>query len=283
MVRTNSISAQDPEGSGRGEKPLLAIQRRLVLADLVKQNPVVTVEDLARRFSVSAQTIRRDFQLLERQGLLTRTYGGAITRADDRLRLSSERAFRAREEVKSAPKRAMAWLAADVVEPESTVIFDASTPVLQLARELPREIELTAIVNALPIATELTQYPNVILTMVGGTLRQTSFSFTGPIAEASLSRLFADSAFISARGLALQRGLTEANPSETALKEMMVANATRVVALIDSSKLGRSALSLFAPIAAVHVLVTDDGADPSMVEQLRALGVEVRVASAEDA
>lgn len=282
MVRTHSIPVPDPEGSGRGDKPLLAIERRLVLAGLVKQNPVVTVEDLAGRFNVSAQTIRRDFQVLEQQGLLTRTYGGAITRADDRLRLSSEGAFRAREEENAAQKQAIARAAADLVEPESTVIFDASTTVLQLVRALPMDIELTAIVNALPIAMELTQRPNVILTMIGGTLRQTSFSFTGPISEASLSSLFADTAFISARGLALQRGLTEANPSESALKEMMVGNVTRVVALIDSSKLGRTALSLFAPISAVQILVTDGGADPLMVEQLHDLGIEVRVASVEE-
>jgi DeoR/GlpR family transcriptional regulator of sugar metabolism len=114
--------------------------------------------------------------------------------------------------------------------------------------------------------------------MIGGTLRQTSFSFTGPMAEASLSRLFAGTAFISARGVAVGRGLTEANPSESALKELMVTNANRVVALIDSSKLGRTALSLFAPFSALDVLVTDDGADEAQVEQLRSMGVEIRVA-----
>jgi DeoR/GlpR family transcriptional regulator of sugar metabolism len=267
-----------PDEIERADKPLLAVERRLVLADLVRQNPVVTVEDLARRFAVSAQTIRRDFQVLEQQGLLTRTYGGAVARQDDTLQLSREYAFRSREQEQSVQKRAIARAALDLVEPESTVIFDASTTVLALARELPLDIELTAIVNALHIALELSRRPNVNLTMIGGTLRQTSFSFTGPMAEASLSRLFAGTAFISARGVAVGRGLTEANPSESALKELMVTNANRVVALIDSSKLGRTALSLFAPFSALDVLVTDDGADEAQVEQLRSMGVEIRVA-----
>jgi DeoR family transcriptional regulator of aga operon len=256
----------------------LAIERRMALTDLVRQNPVVTVEDLARRFNVSAQTIRRDFQFLEQRGLLTRTYGGAVTRADKMLHLSREEALRAREEQQAVQKQAMARTALALVEPESTVIFDASTTVLALARALPHEIELTAIVNALPIATELSQRPYVTLTMIGGTLRQTSLSFTGSISETALSHLFADTAFISARGLALQRGLTEANPSESALKQMMIANATRVVAMVDSSKLGRTALSLFAPFTAIDILVTDDGADEEMVEQLRVMGVDVRIA-----
>jgi DeoR/GlpR family transcriptional regulator of sugar metabolism len=109
-------------------------------------------------------------------------------------------------------------------------------------------------------------------------MRETSFSFTGPISEATLRRLFADTAFISARGLALHRGLTEANPYEGALKEVMIANSTRVVAIIDSSKLGRSALTLFASLSSVGILVTDDGADAGIVEEVRAAGVEVRIA-----
>jgi DeoR/GlpR family transcriptional regulator of sugar metabolism len=250
----------------------------MMLTDLVRQNPVLTVENLARRFNVSAQTIRRDFQFLEQRGLLTRTYGGAVTRADEGVRLSREEALRAREEQQAVQKQAIAQAALDLVEPESTIIFDASTTVLALARALPHEIELTAIVNALPIGSELARRPYITLTMIGGTLRQTSLSFTGPLSETALSRTFADTAFLSARGLTLQRGLTEANPTESALKEMMIANTTRTVALVDSTKLGRTALSLFAPLSAITTLVTDDGVDEGLVEQMQAMGVDVRVA-----
>ena len=281
MVRSKSGPDPTPDSDvpQQSQKPLLAIQRRMALADLVKQDPVVTVDGLARRFNVSAQTVRRDFQFLEERGLLTRTYGGAVTRADDLLHLSSEQAFRARDEESAAQKRAIARLAVALAEPESTVIFDASTSVLALARALPLDIKLTAIVNALPIAMELSRRPNVVLTALGGTMRQTSLSFTGPISESALRRLFADVAFISARGLELHRGLTEANPYEAALKEVMMANATQVVALIDSSKLGRTALSYFGPLNAVDILITDDGADEGTVREIRALGIEVKVAT----
>lgn len=261
------------------ERRLLAIQRRMELADLVKQDPVVTVDDLARRYNVSPQTIRRDFQAMEERGLLTRTYGGAITRVDNPLQMSHEAAFRAREDEQAAEKQAMAVVAATLVRPNAIAIFDASTSVLQLARALHQDIEITAIVNALPIAMELSRRPNIVVTAVGGTLRQTSLSFTGPISEASLRRLYADIAFISARGFSVDRGLTEANPYESALKEMMVANATRVVALIDSSKLGRTALSPFAEVTSIDVVVTDSGADSAIVDDLREIGVEVCIAN----
>jgi DeoR/GlpR family transcriptional regulator of sugar metabolism len=220
--------------------------------------------------------VRRDFQYLEQRGLITRTYGGAVARNGDPL--SHERTFLARDKERAAQKQAIARVALTLVEPGATVIMDASTTALHLARALPSDIELAAIVNALPVDMELSRRPHVALTMIGGTMRHTSFSFTGPIAEANLRRLFADVAFISARGLALQRGLTGANPFESALKEIMVANARRVIALIDASKLERTALSFFAAVTAIDVLVTDDGADLRVVAQLRERGLEVHVA-----
>ncbi len=260
---------------------MLAVQRRRALADLLGENPVLAVEDLARRFAVSAQTVRRDLQYLEQRGLIRRAYGGAVARDrdEDALTLSRESAFRAREEERAAQKRAIARLALGLVKSGQTVIFDASTTVLQLAHALPLDIELTAIVNALPVGMELSRRPHVEITAIGGTLRQTSLSWTGPIAEANLRRLYADTAFISTRGLSVGRGLTEANPYEAALKEIMIANAARVVVLADSSKLGRSALSFFAPLDAVAMLVTDDEADPRALSQLRELGLDVMVAA----
>ncbi len=259
---------------------MLGIERRRALAALLDENPILTVEDLARRFDVSTQTIRRDFQDLERRGLLTRRYGGAVARsADMHGPLSREGAFGAREKEHTAQKEAIARRALALVVPGSTVIFDASTTVLALARLLPLDIELIAIVNALPVAMELSRRPTVTTTTLGGTLRQTSLSCGGPIAEATLRRLFADTAFISARGLSPEYGLTEANPVEAALKEIMVANAARVVALVDSSKLDRTALSFFAPLERVDALVTDDGADPAALNRLREVGcVDVHVA-----
>ncbi len=255
---------------------MLGIERRRALAGLLDENPILTVEDLARRFDVSTQTIRRDFQDLERRGLITRSYGAAVARAAGPL--SREGAFGAREVERAAEKEAIARCALDLVVPGSAVIFDASTTVLALARLLPLDIELTAIVNALPVATELGRRPNVSTTTLGGTMRHTSLSCGGPIAEATMRRLFADTAFISARGLSPRRGLTEANPAEAALKEIMMANATRVVALVDSSKLGRTALSFFAPLERVNVLVTDDGADLETLGRLREAGLEIHVA-----
>lgn len=257
---------------------MLAFERRMALAQLLKQNPVLTVDELVQRFGVSAQTMRRDFQYLAERGLLTRTHGGAVARAPEAL--GFEGAFKLRVAQRAAQKAAIARAAVSLVTPGSTIMLDASTSVLALAQTLPRDAELHAIVNALPIASELSARPGVITTLIGGTLRATSLSASGPLAETMLRRLFADTAFISARGLSLGRGLTEANPAESALKEIMIANATRVVALVDSSKFDRTALSFFGPVTDLDVVVTDAEADPRMLRGLRERGIDVRVAAA---
>jgi DeoR/GlpR family transcriptional regulator of sugar metabolism len=258
---------------------MLAFERRMALAELLKTNSVLTVDELVRRFGVSAQTMRRDFAYLADRGLLTRTHGGGVARAGDALGL--EAAFDLRAAQQAVAKRAMARAAQSLLVAGSTVMLDASTSVLALARRSARDLELHAIVNALPIAAELGLRANVSTTIVGGTIRPTSRSASGPLAERMLRGLFADTAFISARGLSIERGLTEANPAESALKEIMIANATRVIALIDSSKFERTALSFFAPVDAIDTLVTDAGADPAMLRALRERGVDVIVAAGE--
>jgi DeoR/GlpR family transcriptional regulator of sugar metabolism len=255
---------------------VLAFERRMALAELLKANPVLTVDELVRQFGVSAQTMRRDFQYLAERGLLTRTHGGAVARVAEGL--GFEAAFKLRAAQRAPQKAAIARAALGLVTPGSTVMLDASTSVLALAQALPRDVEAHAIINALPIGLELSSRPNVTTTVIGGTLRPTSLSASGPLAETMLRRLFADTAFISTRGLSLERGLTEANPAESALKEIMIANATRVVALVDSSKFERTALSLFGRVSDLDVVVTDADADPQMLRGLRERGIDVRVA-----
>jgi len=256
---------------------VLAFERRMALAETLKANPVLTVDEVARRFHISPQTARRDLQALEQRGLIQRTHGGAVAHKSDTV--NREGAFLVREAERAVQKQAIAAVALSFVEPASTVIMDASTTVLSLARALPLDIELNVVINAPPISIELSRRPHIAITLIGGTLRPTSLSATGPVAEAALRRFFADTAFISARGLSLHRGLTEASSVEAALKEIMIANAARVVGLIDSSKLEQTAFSYFAPITALDVLITDDGADPALVTRLREAGLEVRVAS----
>jgi DeoR/GlpR family transcriptional regulator of sugar metabolism len=254
---------------------MIAAERRLALIDLLEEQDVFSVDALARRFAVSGQTIRRDLQSLEDQGLLRRTYGGAVARSGEH---GPELAFHTREEAYRPQKEAIAHAALAFVDRGQTIMFDASSTVLHLARLLPLDFQGTAVVNALPIGYELGRRHDINVTFLGGTLRHTSLSFAGPLAEATLRRLFVDTAVISAKGCSAVHGLTEANPYEAQLKELVVAKSSRVIALIDSSKLGKTALVQFAPVSCARILITDWEADLEAVDALRQCGVEVVVA-----
>lgn len=261
--------------SGKRAERLLPAQRKLQLASLVAETDVLTLDALAHRLGVSTQTIRRDLAHLERQGLVRRTYGGAITReALER----SEPAFVAREATRAAEKRAIAQAALASLRCGETIFFDASTTVLTLARLLPDDWQGEIVVTSLPAAMEVSRLPGAQLTVVGGEFRYSSRSFGGPLAEEMLQRLCVGTAYISARGLDLQRGLMEAHAGEAALKRIIMGNAARTTVLVDSSKLGATALHRIAPLNAVHTVITDSQAPAGLVAGMRKHGVEVLIA-----
>jgi DeoR/GlpR family transcriptional regulator of sugar metabolism len=267
--------SEDAPIPGKRATRLLPAQRKLQLASLVADADVLTLDALAHQLGVSTQTIRRDLAHLERQGLVRRTHGGAITReALER----SEPAFIAREATRAAEKRAIAQTALASLRRGETIFFDASTTVLTLVRLLPDDWQGTIIVTSLPAALEVSRLPGVHLTVVGGEFRFSSRSFGGPLAEEMLQRLCVDTAYISARGLDLGRGLMEAHAGEAVLKRIIMSNAERTIALVDSSKLGATATHRIAPLNAVHTLITDGQAPAGMVAEMRRHGIEVLVA-----
>lgn len=259
---------------------LMPAQRQLQLASLLAGTDAVSLDELARRFDVSGQTIRRDLGVLERQGLLRRTFGGAVSRATMNL---SDPAFIARENVRAVEKRAIARLALAYARPEDAIFLDASTTVLALARLLPDDWVGDVVVTSLPAAMEMSRRPGVRLTIVGGEFRHSSRSVAGPLAEEMLQRLRVNTAFVSARAVDPQDGLMEAHAGEAAVKRAVLTRARRTIALADSSKLGRTVLHHIAPLGTADVLITDSRAEPEMIERLRGRCGQVLVADVANA
>ena len=261
-------------GTGTGEH-LLPAQRQLQLAELLASADAVALDDLARRFGVSTQTVRRDLALLERQGLVRRTYGGAVTRAALDL---SEPAFVARESVHAAEKRLIAQATLGLLAPGDSLFLDASTTALALARLLPDDWSGDVVATSLPVATEMARRPGVRLVLVGGEFRHSSRSFSGPLAQELLGRLYVRTACVSARGIHPQRGLSEAHAGEAALKRIVLGHAERLLVLADSSKLGVTATHAVGPVDVIDTLITDSRADATLLDALRGSGVAVLLA-----
>lgn len=259
----------------RDRNGLLVPERRAEIVRLIEQRGSARVGELSHRFGVTEETIRRDLEELEREGVLRRTYGGAVGMTHGS---SHELPHARREEKNREQKERIAAAAAGLVQDGETIAVDASTTALELVRRLQAHQNLTLLTNSVQIVWELARHSGIQVISTGGTLRGNSLSFVGPLAERALTEYHVDKAILSCKGLSLQHGLTDSNELEVELKKRMVQAAAQVIALVDSSKLGYVGFSRIIPISGIHTLVTDSGIQPNIRRELEERGVKVRVA-----
>ncbi len=252
---------------------LLAEERRREILGVLGQNGRITVEEVAKRFGVSAVTARGDLDVLSESGALVRSHGGGIRP----LTASPEHPLRVREGMHHDEKMRIAEAAVQFIQPLQTVILCTGSTSAELAfqiRKRPPE-NITVITYALNIATTLADVPNLSLFMLGGFLRQPSTAFVGPHAEQMMRSLHADHCFLSTVGLNVDVGLTTLDVMEAQLNQRMAEAAAQVTVLADSSKFGHRSLSLICDFRSIHRVVTDKAAPAEDVRKLRDSGVEV--------
>jgi DeoR family transcriptional regulator of aga operon/DeoR family fructose operon transcriptional repressor len=262
---------------GRGD--VFAEERQDHIARIVEEHGRARVADLATTFRVSGVTIRKDLAVLERQGRVVRTHGGAVTLG----RAGAERAFDVRERIQRDEKDAIGREAAGMVVDGESIALDASTTALALARHLKARggwLHLTVITNGLRIASELAGHPGISVVMPAGFLRWEALSLVGPLGEGLFEKVNIQKAFMGAAGFALEAGLSDATEEEAQIKRLMVRGASEVVGLVDHSKWGRAAFATFCETSEMGAVITDAGAPAAMVDQVRRAGIEVRLAEA---
>jgi DeoR/GlpR family transcriptional regulator of sugar metabolism len=232
---------------------------------VIQERGRVSVAELCERFGVSAVTIRSDLSTLEHQGLLIRTHGGAMLKANS----GSELAFDFRRGLYPAEKERIGCAAAAMVLDGEAIALDASTTAWQVARHLKARHELTVVTNGLFIALEFVDSPAVTVVMPGGSLRAASASLVGDLGADILERYNVQKGFFGARGFTIAEGLTDVNQYEVELKRRMVQRCKQVVAVVDSSKWGQVAFATFAGLDDVDSVIVDQSAPENMLAQLR--------------
>src|SRR5579859_656744 len=252
--------------------------RRQRILGLVNERGDTLVSELKALFGVSEVTVRSDLAELARRGLVVRTHGGAASPAGGLRAL--ELTFATRDQSNVELKARIGAAAAALIQNGQSVMLDASTTALQLARALRRQPPLedvTVITNGVHTALELVNTPGVNTILTGGQLRATAVSLTGALAADLLGKVHASLGFFGAKGLTLGQGLTDVNLQEVEMKATMAAVCERVVAIVDHTKLGAVSLATFVTLRGIALVITDDGADPAIVADLEHAGVEVRL------
>ena len=260
-------------------RDVFARERQEHIARIIEVHGRARVADLAARFDVSAVTIRKDLLVLETEQRVVRAHGGAISA--DRSR--PELAFEIRERLQAGEKLRIGAAAAALVHDGESIVMDASTTGLSVARNLKARggwSQLTVITNGLRIASELAGFPGITVLMLGGRVRWEALSVVGQLGDGLFSRINVQKAFLGAAGFTVESGLADATEEEAQIKRSMVAAAREVIAIIDHTKWEHAAFATFCPIDEVDLVLTDDRAPLTMVDALRARDIEVRLASA---
>jgi len=248
--------------------------RHREILDLLRAKGICSVDFLARRLGVSEMTIRRDLRVVEEDGRVVRTHGGA-TLAE---RVAFEFSFLQRTQVNQAAKQAIAAAAVREIGKARTLLLDSGTTTLALAELLKSHTDLTVITTSLPIASTLQFSPGIELLLLGGLLRRDAPDLGGPLTEANLENLRADVAFIGADAIDASGDVYNNSLAVGRMLSKMADSAARVFVLADSSKLGKTGLMRFGQLSKWAALITDERADKSQLRSLKAAGATVIVA-----
>ena len=248
---------------------MLPTQRRQAILAELRQAKAVSAEELARRFGVSLETIRRDLRGLRDRGLLERVYGGALS-----VR-TAEGDFATRSILHATRKQAIAQLAASLVEPGDTIVIDIGTTALEVARALPETFRGRVLTNSVPAVMALAEREEIELLLSGGQVRHGDAACFGAQAEAFFADFYTDKAFLGSGGVHAQAGLTDYHPPEVATRRTIIAHAAASYVLADSSKLGTIAVHRVCPLSRVTAVLTDSEASAEAVQALTAAGCTV--------
>jgi DeoR/GlpR family transcriptional regulator of sugar metabolism len=260
---------------GTTPEAVFAPERQEQIAEMVATAGRVRVAELAVRFGVSPVTIRKDLLVLEGEARVMRTHGGAIApRASDR----PEPAFEVRERRQRDEKWRIGSAAAALIADGESIVFDASTTALYVARHLKDRAtwhQLTVVTNSIRIALELAGHPGITVLMLGGRVRAEALSVVGPLGDGVFRRVNVQKAFVGAVGLTMEAGLSDAMEEEAQIKRSMVAAAREVYAVVDHTKFGRTASATFCRADRLTGVITDEQAPADLVAALEGLGVSV--------
>ncbi|XAS67766.1 DeoR/GlpR family DNA-binding transcription regulator [Micrococcaceae bacterium Sec5.7] len=267
---------------------MFAEERQQLIAELVTGHGRASVTDLADRFSITTETVRRDLAALESTGKVRRVHGGAV--AADRFSTTEESIHeRTVQRPDQKLRIAQAALALIPAASSGSILLDAGSTTEVLADLLARRTageassaeagtELVVITHAIPIAGRLSSAPGIALHILGGRVRGLTQAAVGQATVEAAHKMRPDIAFIGTNGIHATFGLSTPDPEEAAVKAAFVQSARRIVVLADSSKLDAETLVQFASLKDLDTVITDREPSQELAAALADAGVDVVIA-----
>lgn len=232
---------------------MLVAERHQKIIELVNERKSVRVSELSDIFLVTEETIRRDLEKLEKENKLLRSHGGALSIIPSE---EKEIPYFEREITNITEKKEIALLAARHIVENDTVILDASSTALYMAKAI-NDMPVTVVTNSIRVAVELSKKQSITVISTGGMMRPESLSFVGPLAEASLCNYHVNKAFISCQSFHVDHGISDSSEAQARIKKKMIEHADNVYVMMDYTKIGNKSFAHISDIDIINHVITD--------------------------
>ncbi|HDR7517530.1 DeoR/GlpR family DNA-binding transcription regulator [Bacillus mobilis] len=248
-------------------------ERRGKILELLKKDGRVIAKDLAESFDMSIDSIRRDLSIMEKDGLLKRTHGGAIELTRVR-NLAAEPTKRYHDS--SIEEDAIAKVAVSYIQEDDSVFIGGASIHYTMLKYLP-EMSFTVITNSLEIASKLRDYKNVDTYLIGGKVKP-SGNMTDTLASEMISRLSIDIYFSTGGGISLN-GISNTTPEVVYFGKAVSKIARRNICLAPHMKLGIDCFVKGESLSEIDLIITDEEASKETIQQFEKQGKEIVIAS----
>ena len=249
---------------------MLAITRKNKIKEIILKKKSITVAELSSFFKVTEETIRRDLQQLEEEGILKRIYGGAYI--DDSVQ--SDVSVNLRENILVKEKEIIAKECIPFIKDGDSIFLDASTTSYYIATRITKR-NITVITNSLKIATLLSNSDDIKLLLIGGIYDKNSMSFLGARVQQDMKRYFVDKAFISCRSVHMKFGITDSNEQQAEIRRIAIEHSNSTFLVVDHTKLDKTSFSLISPLSGINTMVVNKPLSPEWSNLLEEYGIQL--------
>ena len=242
-----------------------------MITERIKATGQVVVSALSAEFQVSEETIRRDLEFLEKEGIATRIYGGAVLQGNDH----ATPPYSIRKNTNIEPKVTIARKLSDLVCDGDTLMVDESSTAAYAVRALRQKKNITLITNSLELLREMTGQDTWHIISTGGSLKTDVLAHVGPHALRTVRSYHASYAVLSCRGINKQLGLADSDDAVVQIKQAMIESCDCAILLADHRKFDRNGLVALGPLSQVDKLITDTPPSQQWLQRLKESGVEL--------
>lgn len=232
---------------------MLAAERRQLILDRLQEDKKVVVSELSEQFAVSEETIRRDLDKFEKQGLVTKGYGGAVLREDEK----TDMPFNVRKQKNMQGKKKIGEILAGLINDGEHIMLDPSTTTISVTRALRDKKDLTIITNSIEVLVELGGDTGWNVISTGGNLLGNYLALLGSKAVENISSYHVDKAIVSCKGIHMAGGITDSNEMFSHVKKTMLKSASQRILAVDYTKFEIIAFSKICDLVDIDIVVTD--------------------------